>query len=448
MTTLIAHRIELAATPAQADYFRRACGTARFVWNWALAQWQRQRSLGLSPTALALKKQFNAVKYLAFPWLKEVHRDAHSQPFAHLGRAWSRFFEQIKAGGTAHAPVFKRRGACRDGFYVANDKLTMQERRVRLPVIGWVRVKEALRFGGRILGASVQRQANHWFLSVQVEVDVAWLPAKVQRQALGVDLNVQDIVCSNGTRYGTPQPLKKARRRLRLHQRSLSRKIEAAKKHLAHLAQAGASSEGTRLAASSNREKAVSKLAILHYRIRCIRQDFLHKTTSAIARENQAVVIEDLQVKNMTASAAGTVAAPGKRVEQKAGLNRSMLDVGFGELRRQLAYKCERYGTALIVAERWFASSKLCSSCETKNTALTLKDRHSCCAQCGARHDRDINAGINLERLATGRTQPALPEAIGKITSVRHEHGQQDDSGQKPLNREGRHSAHKCVHFG
>lgn len=217
MTMLVAHRIELAATPAQADYFRRACGTARFVWNWALAEWQRQRSVGQRPTALALKKQFNAIKYFAFPWLKEIHRDAHSQPFANLARAWSRFFDQAKAGVAAHAPVFKKRGACRDGFYVANDKLTMGERQVRLPIIGWVKIKEALRFGGRILGASIQRQANHWFLSVQVEVDVSWLRPTQQREALGVDLNVHEIVCSNGARYATPQPLKKAQRRVRMH---------------------------------------------------------------------------------------------------------------------------------------------------------------------------------------------------------------------------------------
>lgn len=446
---LIAHRIELAATTAQVDYFRRACGTARFVWNWALAEWQRQRSLGLKPTAMALKKQFNAVKYHDFPWLKEIHRDAHAQPFANLGKAWCRFFEQCKARATAHAPVFKKRGACRDGFYVANDKLTMQQRHVRLPVIGWVKLKETPRFGGRILGASVQRCADHWFLSVQVEVDVSWLSKPQRRRALGVDLNVHGIVCSDGTTYATPQPLKKAQRRLRLHQRRVCRKLEAAKRQLALVADsANSSSEATRLPVSNNRGKASRKLATCHYKVRCARQDYLHKTTSAIARENQAVVIEDLQVRAMTASAAGTVAAPGRKVRQKAGLNRAMLDVGFGAFRRQLTYKCERYGAQLIEADRWFASSRLCSHCGTKNETLTLKDRHWRCAHCGTRHDRDQNASLNLERLATGTIPSALPEAIGKITSVRYESGQQDDSGQKPLNREERQRAHICVHYG
>ena len=110
---LIAHKIALAPEAEHVDYFRRACGTSRFVWNWALAEWNRQYALGQKPTALALKKHFNALKYQASPWLKDVHRDAHAQPFANLARAWSRFFGDDNAKRPAHAPVFKRRGNVR-----------------------------------------------------------------------------------------------------------------------------------------------------------------------------------------------------------------------------------------------------------------------------------------------------------------------------------------------
>ena len=437
---LIAHKIELAPQAQQIDYFRRACGTARFVWNWALAEWNRQYAQALRPTALALKKQFNALKYQSYPWLKDIHRDAHAQPFANLSRAWSRFFDDVKAGRPAHAPVFKRRDRCQDTFYIANDKLTLQEDQVRLPVIGWVQTKEALRFGGRILGASVQRCAERWFLSVQVEVDLSWVAPRARRAATGVDLNVHRIVCSNGASHVTALPLKKAARRLKMAQRSLSRKVHAAKK--TPTAATRICRDGVpRPCKSNNRIKAAAKIAKRHYRITCIRQDFLHKVTTELARENQAVVIEDLQVKNMTASAAGTVDKPGKQVKQKSGLNRAMLDVGFGEFRRQLTYKCERYGTDLIVADRWFPSSKLCSQCGVKNDKLTLKDRRWRCTSCGANHDRDVNASINLERLAAGSRKKALPKAIGKVTSVRHEHGQQDDSGQKPSDRKERERA-------
>ncbi len=398
---LIAHKIELAPLPDQVDYFRRACGTNRFVWNWALAEWNRQYALDQKPTALSLKKQFNAIKYLAFPWLKDIHRDAHAQPFANLAKAWTRFFDEIKAGKPAHAPVFKRRSQCQDGFYIANDKMTMQEGRVRLPVIGWIRIKEALRFGGRIMGASVQRHADRWFLSVQVEVDVSWLTKAERRRATGVDLNVAGIVCSNGKTYATPRPLKKAARRLKMDQRRLSRKVEAAKR-CPKPATAPAVDPQGRPHKSNNRIKATHKLARRHYRVSCIRNDFLHKTTTELTRENQAVGIEGLHVKGMTASAAGTIETPGKQVRQKAGLNRAILDVGFGEFRRQMTYKAQRYGTALVVADQWFASSKLCSGCGTKNESLTLKDRHWRCTHCSAHHDRDLNASINLERLATG----------------------------------------------
>lgn len=198
---LIAHRIELDCTNAQESYFLRACGTARLVWNWALAEWNRQYEAGKHPTALKLKKQFNALKYSDYPWLEGIHRDAHAQPFAHLSKAWSKFFDDVREGKEAHKPVFKKRGKCRDSFYVANDKIKIEETRARLPVIGWVRTKEPLRFGGKIMGASVGRDGLRWYLSVQVDVEVSWLVRQDRRKITGVDVNVKEIVASNGERF-------------------------------------------------------------------------------------------------------------------------------------------------------------------------------------------------------------------------------------------------------
>jgi putative transposase len=129
----LAHKIRLNPTPEQVTYFKQACGTARFVWNWALAEWNRQYEAGQKPRAAALKKQFNALKYEQFPWLRNVHRDAHSQPFADLADAWHYFFT-----GQNDRPVFKKKGKTRDSFYVANDKLRLQGPQVKLPKIGWV----------------------------------------------------------------------------------------------------------------------------------------------------------------------------------------------------------------------------------------------------------------------------------------------------------------------
>ena len=115
----LTHTIALCPTPAQVDYFKRACGTARRVWNWALNEWNKQCESGGKPNAMALKKQFNAIKYTdpqwldknGRPWLRDIHRDAHAQPFAHLAKAWERFFTDRKAGKKAHATVRQEKGA-------------------------------------------------------------------------------------------------------------------------------------------------------------------------------------------------------------------------------------------------------------------------------------------------------------------------------------------------
>ena len=182
----------------------------------------------------------------------------------------------------------------------------------------------------------------------------------------------------------------------------------------------------TRLVASRNREKASQKLADQYRKIRCIRNDFTHKMTSALSRENQTLAIEDLSVEGMTASAKGTVEKPGRKVRQKAGLNRAILDVAFGEIRRQIEYKTAWYETTLVVADRFFPSSKRCSCCGEVNHELTLKDRTWTCQGCGATHDRDLNASVNLEQVV------AIPEAIGEFTPVRYDSGQSGGSGQEP----------------
>ena len=445
------HRIRLDPTPEQRDYFARAAGTARRVWNWALAEWNRQVGAGLKPNAMALKKQFNRIKYLdpdwqdadGQPWLRTIHRDAHAQPFAHLAKAWSSYFERHRAGQSAHRPRFKKKGRCRDAFYVANDRFRMDGMAVILPKIGRVTLRERLRWPGRIMGASVGRDADHWFLAVQVEV-----PDNVAHRArrgdgvTGVDLGVSAAATlSSGEKIPAPRPLAAALRRLRIRSRRQSRKVEAAKKG-ARIE--GPIPKGTRLPVSKNRTCGARALARLQSRIARVRRDFTHKLTTRLCRENQTVVIEDLHVSGMLAN---------------RRLARAIADVGFYEIRRQLQYKAARYGTRLVLADRWYPSSKLCSACGEKYAALGLGERTWTCAACGAHHDRDVNAAINLQRLATGAhaAQTALPVASRavtpgtaagagpaggrKVTPVRHEHGQQDGSGQEAIGE------HLCAPF-
>lgn len=434
----LTHKIALCPTPEQSAYFNRACGTARRVWNWALAEWKKQYAAGQKPDAMKLKKQFNAIKYTdprwlddnGRPWLLDIHRDAHAQPFAYLAKAWSRFFADIKAGKQAHEPRFKKKGRCRDSFYVANDKFSLNGMTIRLPKIGDVTMTETLRFGGRILGATVSRTADRWFVAIQVEVpDAQFHRTRKGHGVTGVDLGFKSAaMLSSGEATEAPKPLKAALRRLKIRSRRVSRKIEAAKV-AAGFGPRAKLPKGTRLPLSNNRRKSAATLARLHARIANVRADFTHKLTTRLCCENQAVVIEDLHVKGMLTN---------------DRLARAISDVGFGMFRSQIEYKAKRYGTRLVIADRWYPSSRLCSICDWKNEALTLNDREWTCPQCGTHHDRDHNAAINLQRLATATALPVaspssnggaasgvVSDAAGKVTPVRYECGRQDTSGQE-----------------
>ena len=356
------HKIALQPTPEQAQAFVRAAGVARFTWNWALAEWKAWHKAGRKPTAMKLKKHFNAVKREQFPWVYDSPRDANAQPFANLGQAFRNFF-----GGQAKYPKLKKKGRCRDAFYVANDKFHVEGDVITLPRMGKVKMREALRFDGKIIGATVSRTADRWFVSISVEVDLPVVRCENQARTVGVDLGVKHLATlSDGTLVDGPKPLRSALKRFRRLSRALSRKAKG----------------------SRNREKARLRLARRHARVAGIRSDALHKLTTSLVRTYGCVVIEDLNVKGMG---------------RNRRLSRAIADMGFGEFRRQLAYKVEPSLTAVVVADQWFPSSKLCRLCGALNDELMLKDRTFKCECCGHVEDRDLNAACNLERY------PGLP---------------------------------------
>ena len=359
------HKIALDPTPDQEQQFRRAAGVARFTWNWALAEWLRQYKAGLKPTALGLKKQFNAVKADLFPWVYDSPRDPNAQSFANLGKAYARFFSK-----EARKPRFKKKGRCKDAFYVANDKFRVDGKTVTLPRIGKVRMREELRFAGKITCATVSRTADRWFVAISVETDLPVRPCENQARTVGVDLGVKRLATlSDGTFVVGPKPLHCTLKRVKRLSRALSRKAKG----------------------SHNREKARRRLARCHGRLAAIRADALHKLTTALVRDCGQIVIEDLNVQGMS---------------RNRKLARAILDMGFGEFRRQLGYKQELAATEVIVADRWFPSSKTCSACGALNEHLTLKDRIFHCGGCGLAEDRDLNAARNLERYPGLRGNP------------------------------------------
>jgi putative transposase len=359
--------IRLDPTHKQAKEMVCAAGCSRFTFNWLLAEWGRQRRAGLKPTVLKIKKQFNAIKAEQFPWIMESPRDANSQPFADFGVAIRNFFSSCKGerkGKKIGYPKPRKKGKD-DSFYVANDKFSVRPRgkkrgTVRLPVIGDVRMMEAFRLGGRILSARVYRQADNWYIAIQAEVD-AGIPWVHQHPVVGVDLGVKTAVMpSHGPPADSPNPLRAALQRLGRANRRLHRRKKG----------------------GSNRRKARILVAKLHQRIANVRQNFMHKITTTIIRENQTVVIEDLNVQGML---------------RNHRLARAIADVGFGMFRRCLEYKAAVYGSKVIVADRWFPSSKRCSRCGNVKDELLLSERTYSCERCGLVKDRDKNAAMNLE---------------------------------------------------
>jgi putative transposase len=363
----LAHQIRLVPTPLQEEYFRKACGTARFAWNWALSEWKQRCEAGERVDGLKLKKEFNARKTVEFPWTYEVTKYASQQPFLHLQAAFRRFLEK-----KARYPRFKRRGV-HDSFYIGGDHIEVSGKRIRIPRLGWVRMREEVRFRGKVVSATVRRIADRWFVSVHVELEEA--PVRCESQAsVGVDLGVNRLATlSNGATFEGAKPLRQQLKRLRRWSQRLSRRQKG----------------------SNNRDKARQKLARLHYRIRCIRQDGLHKLTSYLTENFALIAIEDLNVQGMLTN---------------RRLARAVADMGFHEFRRQVDYKARMRGNHLEVVDRWFASSKTCSDCGLVKEALSLGERRFRCEGCGFESDRDLNAALNLFRTVSSTGSQACGE--------------------------------------
>jgi putative transposase len=365
------HKVRLDPNNAQSTHFAKACGTARFAYNWALAEWKRQYDAHRAdpsspkPSEGALRRQLNSVKRERFPWMLEVTKCAPQEAIIALGGAFRNYFE-----GRARYPQFKKKGL-HDAFRISQGFFNVEGSRIRIPNLGWVRMREPLRFDGRLVSVAISRTAGRWFAAIAVETDQ--LPAKSESQAeVGVDLGVKDLaVLSTGEKIAGPKALSTLLARLRRLSRAHSRKQKG----------------------SANRKRSAARLAALHYRISCVRGDALHKLSDALTMRFGWIAIEDLNVKGMMAN---------------RQLARHIADASFGELRRQLAYKTEQRGVRLEIIDRWAPTSKTCSACGNVNDALTLSDRTWVCGSCGTFHDRDVNAAKNI--LAVSYTVSARGE--------------------------------------
>lgn len=391
---ILAHRIALDPNRRQATALARAAGVARFSWNWALAEWNRQYAAHREaveagadpkapetpprPNAGALRRKLTAIKRSEFPWMLDSPATACDEAVVHLGDAWAGFFAKRSS-----RPRFKTRGKAIDSFALESRRVRVSTdgRRIKLAKLGWHRVREPIRFAGKLCTATVSRTADRWFVAIGVDIapECLFAPAPAG-SSVGVDLGVSTMATlSTGEKIAALKPLAKRLVRLRRLSRRLSRKAKS----------------------SRNRRKAATRIAKFHARIANIRRDALHKVTTDIACRFETVCLETLSVNGM---------------KTKRSLARAIIDVGMGEFARQITYKVKLRGGAVIRADRWFPSSKTCSCCGAIADKMPLNVRTWTCAHCGAEHDRDINAARNLAALAT-RAEPARSHACGDASS-------------------------------
>ncbi len=346
-------------TDKQSAQLARTFGCARYVYNQALdfrskAWRQEKKSVGYHDTALKLTEW---KKEPERTFLCEVSSVVLQQSLRNLDDAFTNFFEK-----RAEYPKFKSRRHRQSARYAANaftfrdSQITLAKQSAPLD-IAWSR---PLPEDAKLLSLTVSRDtANRYFVSILVETDVQ--PLKQVKAEVGIDVGIKTLATtSDGEKIENARPLVRREKRLRILQRRLSRKVKD----------------------SNNRKKARFRVARLHTRISDIRRDTLQQFTTRIIRENQAIYVEGLNVAGMV---------------KNHNLARHIADAAFGEIFRELEYKAGWYGRTYLALNRFFPSSKLCSSCGYLLDELPLSVREWDCLVCGAHHDRDINAAINIK---------------------------------------------------
>ena len=351
----------------------RHAGAARWAYNWGLARKMEAYQKGEKvPSAIDLHRELNVLKQGELSWMLEVSKCAPQEALRNLDQAYANFFRRVKekkAGRKIRVGFsrFKSKKHGLGGFRLTG-AIHIFDNAIQLPRLGRLRLKERGYLpadGVHLLNATVRERAGRWFVSVQVEKEIPNPKASYQ-PVVGVDLGILALATiSDGTRIENPHALKRDLRKIKRLQRVVSRRQKG----------------------SANREKAVRQLARAHLRVANVRKDALHQVTSWLARTKSAVVLEDLNVSGMV---------------KNHHLAQAILDVGFSEFRRQMVYKGQWYGCQVMLADRFYPSSKRCSQCGHIQATLDLSERVYICDHCGLVIDRDLNAAINLEQLTTG----------------------------------------------
>ncbi len=379
---LLGFKTKLKLNNQQRTQMAKHAGVARHAWNWGngltkqiLEHNQNNPSDKLKfPSSIDLHKWLVALVKPQYPWYYESSKCAPQLALRQLRDAWGRAFKKI-----SKPPRFKRKGR-NDSFTLDGTIKVVDHYQIQVPKIGVIKTYERLPLGYKPKSVTISRKADDWFISFKIEVEPN--PTHKAVETVGVDLGIKTLAyLSTGVSFEGAKAYKRYEKRLSRLQWLNRNKVIG----------------------SNNWKKAQLKIAKLHAKIANIRQDTLHKITTYLAKNHSKIVIEDLNVSGMLSN--------GK-------LAKAIADMGFYEFRRQLEYKCQLYGSELIIADRWFRSSKTCSNCGNHNSDLTLSDRIYNCNSCGVSLDRDQNAAINLSRWSHHQTAVRPRDPSGRASQA------------------------------
>ncbi len=374
-------KIRLEPNNKQLSSFRGHAGVKRHAYNSGLAYCNDLYAKGeKTPSAIDLHKWLVATIKQELTWYYNYSKCSPHQALRDLETSFKNFHRlqnkssyslKDKKGKLQGLPRFKKKGI-NDSFYLEGS-IKIVNKKIKLPKIGWVNLSEYVE-EGKIKSCVISRKADDWFVSFRTEHN----PIKTDKKhkSVGVDLGIKTLaLLSNGEEFINVKPYEKAKRKLRKQKKEVSRRFVKGSK-----------------SQSSNYKKSVTKLSKTHKKVSDVRKDNLHKITTYLAKNFELVSIEDLKPKNMS---------------KNHSLASAILDGGFFEFKRQLLYKKEWYGGTVFIANTFFPSSKTCNVCGTINKQLKLSQRTWTCEN-GHKLNRDLNAGINLEKLAVSSTVSAF----------------------------------------
>ena len=368
---ILAKKVRIYPTKEQEQKLWQSVGTARFIYNYTLAkQEENYKNGGKFISDGIIRKELTQLKKSELIWLNEVSNNVTKQAVKDACNAYKRFFK-----GLAKKPKFKIRKKSKPSFYNDTSKLKVKEKKVLIEKVGWIKTNEQIPIDVKYNNPRVTYDNKYWYISVGVEVD------KKQEEltdiSLGIDLGLKDLaVCSDGKVFkniNKTKEVKNLEKRLKQKQRQISRKYEINK------IKKGGSCQFIK---TKNIEKLENTTKLMHRKLTNIRDNYIHQvTTSIVKTKPYRIVIEDLNVSGMI---------------KNKHLSDSVRKQCFNKFRQYITYKAELYGIGLVIADRFYPSSKTCSECGSIKKDLKLKDRVYRCPQCGVVIDRDYNASLNL----------------------------------------------------